>query len=265
MISSYADAPREVRTVLDGWIVDASKLLGDALVGARLYGSAVSGGFDPKWSDLDVCVVLDHEITREQAAALRELHRAMEARFLRTDDDDWHSTQLFDGVYAPITVLPSASRCTHLRVATGYCEVRADDPIPGFQRHALAHQSIVLCGEPGPPSPPSHPELVDGHAWLVAALSRQTESHSPVMMAGLIQETARALCFWSDRQFIDKSAALTRVRAERPSLAAACRIAQLVRSKGSVYAEARRDELQGVFTPFARASLDLLCSLLARE
>lgn len=62
--------PTEVLAVLDWWRPAVRALLGDALVGARLTGSAVLGGFEPKWSDLDLCVVLRDPVTNDQAASL---------------------------------------------------------------------------------------------------------------------------------------------------------------------------------------------------
>ncbi len=51
------------------------RLLGDGLVGAYLYGSYVSGGFDPGVSDLDLLVVTSSAVEGIDLAGLEEVHR----------------------------------------------------------------------------------------------------------------------------------------------------------------------------------------------
>lgn len=49
--------PAEIASVLPGLVDDLVATLGRNLVGVYLYGSAITGGFDPRASDLDVMVV----------------------------------------------------------------------------------------------------------------------------------------------------------------------------------------------------------------
>jgi streptomycin 3"-adenylyltransferase len=49
--------PEPLDRILPSFVADLRATLGDELVGAYLYGSAVSGGFDPDVSDVDVVVV----------------------------------------------------------------------------------------------------------------------------------------------------------------------------------------------------------------
>jgi hypothetical protein len=49
--------PEPLGRILPTLLADLRASLGPDLVGAYLYGSAISGGFDPGLSDLDVCVV----------------------------------------------------------------------------------------------------------------------------------------------------------------------------------------------------------------
>jgi len=55
--------------------------LGDTLVGCYLYGSAVWGDFDEDISDIDLLVVLTHDVGDDLFAQLDTWHQLLEARF----------------------------------------------------------------------------------------------------------------------------------------------------------------------------------------
>lgn len=54
--------PPPLDRILPAFVDDLDSTLGQDLVGAYLYGSAVSGGFDPALSDLDVVVVTERSV-----------------------------------------------------------------------------------------------------------------------------------------------------------------------------------------------------------
>ena len=55
--------------------------LGDTLVGCYLYGSAVWGDFDEDISDIDLLVVLTHDVGDDLFAQLDTWHQLLEVRF----------------------------------------------------------------------------------------------------------------------------------------------------------------------------------------
>ena len=65
--------------VLDRLVNGVSGILGDRLIGIYLYGSLVSGDFDPKISDLDLVVVMTQALEDEQFRRLHDLHQAVVA------------------------------------------------------------------------------------------------------------------------------------------------------------------------------------------
>ena len=69
-----------VEVVLDELVADIGAALGGDLVGIYLYGSYVSGGFDPGVSDLDLVAVTAREADRIDLVGLRETHQAFADR-----------------------------------------------------------------------------------------------------------------------------------------------------------------------------------------
>ena len=76
--------PRPLEAIVGPFIDDLRSTLGPELVGVYLYGSAITGGFDPALSDLDLLVVIESD------ARLLDLSRieAVQER-LATRHPDW--------------------------------------------------------------------------------------------------------------------------------------------------------------------------------
>ena len=69
-----------VAELLDELVSDIRDVLADDLVGIYLYGSYVSGGFDPGVSDLDLVAVTTRDADELDLAGLREAHEAFAHR-----------------------------------------------------------------------------------------------------------------------------------------------------------------------------------------
>lgn len=69
--SAYAN----VNHVLDRLVKGVTGILGEKLIGVYLYGSLVSGGFDPEISDLDLVVVMTEALDDERFCGLHNLHQ----------------------------------------------------------------------------------------------------------------------------------------------------------------------------------------------
>jgi Domain of unknown function (DUF4111)/Nucleotidyltransferase domain len=61
-------------------------VLGDDLVGLYLYGSSVSGGFDPGVSDIDLVAVTSPEVEALDLARLEQMHNALVNRYPEWSD-----------------------------------------------------------------------------------------------------------------------------------------------------------------------------------
>src|SRR5438132_11748065 len=61
--------------ILEPLVTDIRGRLGEDLVGLYLYGSAVTGGFDPGVSDVDLMAVTAREVENRDMAGLEAMHR----------------------------------------------------------------------------------------------------------------------------------------------------------------------------------------------
>ena len=73
-------------SILTDLVKDARVVLGPNAMGIYLYGSAVSGGFDPGVSDLDLVVVTDAEVGSIDLAGLERMHTDFVGRHPEWDD-----------------------------------------------------------------------------------------------------------------------------------------------------------------------------------
>ena len=75
-----------VEALLAELVSDITTVLGTKVLGIYLYGSAVSGGFDPRISDLDLLAVLASDPAPADLAALDGMHRDFVGRHPDWDD-----------------------------------------------------------------------------------------------------------------------------------------------------------------------------------
>ena len=76
--------PPPLDRILPPFLADLAATLGSELVGAYLYGSAASGGFDPAFSDLDVIVVTETTVDLLPFAPFAAIVERFQAR-----EPDW--------------------------------------------------------------------------------------------------------------------------------------------------------------------------------
>ena len=69
-----------VGALLEALVADIHATLGDDLVGIYLYGSYVSGGFDPSVSDLDLVAITSREADLLDLGRLGAMHAAFADR-----------------------------------------------------------------------------------------------------------------------------------------------------------------------------------------
>lgn len=76
----------EVAPILALLLKGLENVLGQRLVGVYLYGSLITGDFDPARSDIDLVVVLASELDDEVFTALHQLHTSVVERHPLWDD-----------------------------------------------------------------------------------------------------------------------------------------------------------------------------------
>jgi predicted nucleotidyltransferase len=76
--------PTAMRSVVAGLVDDLRATLGTDLVGMYLYGSAMTGGFEPDSSDLDIVIVTEPAAGAIDLARLEAVHRRLAER-----EPDW--------------------------------------------------------------------------------------------------------------------------------------------------------------------------------
>ncbi len=80
-----SSAGEDVNDLIEEITHQISAMLGDQLVGLYLYGSLVTGGFDPRLSDLDLLAATGTEVNGTTLAQLRTMHDGIAARY-----PDWY-------------------------------------------------------------------------------------------------------------------------------------------------------------------------------
>jgi predicted nucleotidyltransferase len=117
--------------------------LGDHLVGFYLFGSLVTGDFDPRRSDVDVLVVTDVDLSAEQFAELQAVHRAIAA-----SDSPWAVE--VEAYYLTRAALrrDDPSFGEHLKVNRGGSDLEPLQRDPGWliQAHLLREFGVALIG-----------------------------------------------------------------------------------------------------------------------
>ena len=134
--------PATIQPVLETVTSALPTQLGDALVGIYLYGSAVWGDFDDDISDIDLLVVLTHDIDTVLFARLDTWHQALEALF-----PDWagrieiayistQALQTFKTQRSPIAVISPGEPFNIKDAGIDWL----------INWYTIRHQSVVLMG-----------------------------------------------------------------------------------------------------------------------
>jgi predicted nucleotidyltransferase len=101
----------DVNDVIALLLVQIQQILGARLVGCYLYGSLVTGDFDPADSDIDLVAVLASEPDEDDCAALLAMHRDFAEQHERWDDRievaylSWHALRTYRTQTSAIAVI----------------------------------------------------------------------------------------------------------------------------------------------------------------
>jgi len=241
----HQDTP-EIAPILAWWLPKVHECLGDKLDSVLLYGSATLEDFCPRWSDVDVCVVLRSPITPEEGESVGDIHDQMHERFVSGGAEGWESGQGTEGSYIPIELVEDANLKAPCYSAGGTTRKwEACHPIAAFDRYILAHFSRVLSGASVSFKPPHGPSLVaQAETDLRAFRAWDRSQQSAIWLAGMLHWAARSLVFWRDGAMLSKSAALEHEISHGSPFAAAFQTALMVRREGSAVATRYHPELR---------------------
>jgi predicted nucleotidyltransferase len=141
LIVNYPTKYPEINRTLDLLLSEATKVLGNQLVGMYLYGSLSSGDFDPESSDIDFLVVTTSTLSDKGIADLEAMHHRIWKSGLK-----WASK--LEGSYIPKREIrrhdPRNGPCPTINEGQFYLDKRGSDWI--IQRHVIREQGIVLAG-----------------------------------------------------------------------------------------------------------------------
>ena len=108
--------PEPIAWMLPPLVADLRAALGGDLVAVYLYGSAINGGFEPGWSDLDLIVVTEPAADELDLDALSAVHDR-----LATREPDWEHRR--DIAYVGRATLAS------FRAGGSVASISHDDPL----------------------------------------------------------------------------------------------------------------------------------------
>jgi predicted nucleotidyltransferase len=161
-----------IPALIEELVFDIRAALGEDLVGIYLYGSYVSGGFDPGVSDLDLVAVTSREAEVVDLVGLGRMHRAFASRHPEWDDR-------IETVYVGVDTLRSfrTSRDRLAVISPGEpFHLRNERPVEWVQNWYLVRESgVVLFGPPAASliPPVAWSEFVDASRRYAAEIAAQ--------------------------------------------------------------------------------------------
>jgi hypothetical protein len=220
--------------ILDRLLPALRDALGDDLIGIYLYGSAVSGDFDPGVSDVDLVVVTRREVEDLDLVTLDQVHRGAVARSPAWSDR-------VELVYV------SAATLASFRTSSGQLAVispgepfHVTGPVSDWLQnwYLVRREGIALSGPPPADVVPriARSEYLEAIAGYLRYLRDQgLEDLSPNALAYTVLSACRAACTIEAGRPCSKQKGAAWVRGRRPEAwwvidaALACRL-----SRGSV-------------------------------
>lgn len=235
-----------LRALLSWWQAEIRALLGEKLRAVLLGGSTVLDDFQPGWSDVDVCVVLNKAVTAFEGIGISGVHNTMRARFIEGGQDGWRSGQAIEGSYVTADLLrePRSGVCFVAGGSTRWWGER--DPLEPFDRYLYARHGIYLFGSAVPVGTPDMTSLKAQSVADAGHFAHPPDGclQSPLWLAGIMHWLAQTLVFWRDGELLSKTVALEREIAAGGSLEDAFRLPLALRHEGSAAAQRHMEELR---------------------
>lgn len=197
--------PEPLPEITAALLADLEATLGRDLFGVYAYGSAISGGFDPSASDLDLCVVTARPIEAVDLALLQGVVDRLAARTPTWAD---RLDVVFVGrptlaAFRDGGPLASVSHDEPLR--------RSDDAARWLQTWYLVRRAATPLAGPPPETvipPISATEFTDAVAHHTLELARRAVTiDRPGLLAYVLLTLCRVLCLLDTRQQVPKPVA----------------------------------------------------------
>ena len=182
--------PESTKDLLDALVAGIRDVLGDRLWALYLYGSFVSGGFDPGISDVDLIAVTASRVEALDLGALGRMHRALVGRY-----PEWSNR--VEVVYVARATLRSfrTSRGALAVISPGEpLHLRSERASKWLQNWYLARATgVTLLGpDPATTIPPIEPtEFVDATSRYARDVHRRGIAESG---GGSVAYTILTLC-----------------------------------------------------------------------
>jgi Domain of unknown function (DUF4111)/Nucleotidyltransferase domain len=136
-----------------------AQALGDSLVGTYVFGSVVTGGFDPGISDIDTVAVLRSDLTAAHLASLERLHRDIVEQLPGWED---RVEVVYLSAQALATFRTASSPAARISPGESFHAIDVDHRwlIDWYQ---LREVGVALCGPPAASLVPfiAHDEYVE--------------------------------------------------------------------------------------------------------
>jgi hypothetical protein len=257
LVTQY-DLPAPVRRVLDWWLGQVRPVLGENLRSVLVGGGVALGDFQPRWSDVDICVVLEVPTDEVTDARLHVVHDQMRDRFIAGRAEGWQSFQAVEATYVPVLVAELPGAEAPCFVASGTTRVRQlRDPMAPFERLVFARRGVRYVGEPTDFRPPTTQQLRDdlrAHLRTIAHPSAGMRD-SGLWLVSQIGWMARSTLFWRNEELVGKTPALERLAGAADDPGSRHYAAALnVRRQSPEVARAHAAELRASFDALASAA-----------
>ena len=247
--------PSPVAGLLQWWLLQVRPLVAAKLSSVYLTGGVPLGDFRPKWSDINLCVVLEQALSPDEAQHISAVQADLSRLFLERRTSEWQSWRSIHGVFVPkeIVTTPSAQAACYV-VAEKGGHWSTGDPLLPFDRYLLTKSALLWMGEEQLFAPPSKESLILQAEKEFAELSAEKlERRGALWIASEMQALARSLAFWRKRRLIGKTEALKREIAAGGPLAEQFRFALQLREQGilgiGVHLNLLREQLAAMIEP----------------
>lgn len=202
----HSDAEKASRQkAIDRMVHEIGCILSDHSPTIYLYGSSAVNDFRPGWSDIDILVLTDHEITPEEAGALLPLRRTLHEK-----EPENPNYRLFEGGMLSKSAFLSKSPCRVVYWGTSGERIADHYAFDSFSTAQLLKSGVLLKGTDikSAIAPPTEEELhadIRRHLKTIRDYAHLTKNS--LYIFGWMLDIARCLYTFRTNGIISKTEA----------------------------------------------------------